>query len=193
MKINKEAVALSGELYRENKKFYETKDPETKEIEDRLISILMKKFRKVLEESSGNNRNGMIFVKIFDDPLGGSEEGYKELEELRFKGIMDILREYNMYLTGVPYTINSSAISHYIVLWDYKAYFESIMSTGTVNKYLSDFDKKNSLVNSMTVYHTLMEDKEERVVDVALDTILQCLEEEIGYYREDNKTRSHEK
>ncbi len=193
MKINKEAINLSSELYRENKKFYETKDPETLEVENRLISVLMKKFRKVLEESSGNNRNGMIFVKIFNDPLGDPDLGYAELEELRFKGIMDILREYNMYLTAVPYTINSSEISCYIVLWDYKAYFESVMTTGAVNKYLSDFDSKNTLVNSLAVYHNFMEDKQERVMAAVFDKVLQCLEEDIGYYREDNKTRSHEK
>ena len=187
MKYNKELLDLSRILYNEMDKKENKDNIVDIEKEDKLIKILLKRFMEC--NLCDDNNKGLLKTYIKDGFWKDeTDPGFKELKELNKEDKLDkMLREYNMYLGKYNYSLNSNCPSYFEIVWDYKTYFENIISSIVSYEYMKDFDSRNRFINSIAVFKTFNEDKQKEIIDIFFDYVLIYLEKMAGIERNDYK------
>ena len=145
MKYNDEIYNLTGDLY---DKLDEEKeiDIELLEKQNKLLKILLEKFKNQLKE--GNTNDGILRAKISSNFFTREEEGFNILVELIVNKQFDsFAREYCMYLSKS--FKNSDELE---VIWDYKTYFDAISFSEIINGAKKN---KNDYVKAISEFKKL--------------------------------------
>ena len=144
MKYNDKAFNISKQYY---PKIQDVKiDNIDKKWQNKLLNILLKRFKEELENNKNQN-NGIIKVKFRDQFWKDSEEGYNLIKELVEAGKFDsFASKYFMYLGNVETRYDELHTAYFEIIWDYKSYFELINKNITENIIKdTDIDKEELL------------------------------------------------
>lgn len=124
-----------------------TIDEKYKEMQKKLLKILLEKFKVELELRQKNRKgvqDGILKIELKSPLWGNTDLGYNELHELIISGNFDsFARDYCMYLGNKEDDSNFNSSRE--IIWDYKTYFEELKETGKGKeaiKAINDIKKK---------------------------------------------------
>lgn len=116
MKYNDSLFNVSSEYYSKiDSKSIDNINEKTANLEKELLTILLKKFRNILNDK-GKKHNGILKINLCT-----KDEGYTQIKELIKLGKFDsFANEYCLYLGNVELRQNEC----FEIIWDYRTYFE---------------------------------------------------------------------
>ena len=140
MKYNNEVFNISTQNYPSIQEI-ETSDAD-KQLEDKLLSILLKKVSKELSINP-RPKNGIVKVYFKHPFLQEPEDGYHLIQYLIAAEKFDsFAREYCFYLGNVEYSCDKDNSAYFEIIWDYKTYFEGLsMNALNINSENTDSNK----------------------------------------------------
>lgn len=126
MKYDEQFYNLSAEAYNMINTFDNSRDEEIERKQNKLLEILLTKFKEQLELRKQNGE-GVLKVrfnsKFYQDP----ELGYNEIDELVKSNNFDsFASEYCIYIGDIEHRCNEHYTAYYEIIWDYKAYYEKL-------------------------------------------------------------------
>lgn len=145
MKYNDYLFNISSEYYsRIENETVDNTDAKTVRLEKELLSILLKKFKEIINDGS-IKKNGILKIKFRSRFWSTTDDGYEQIKELVNSGKFDsFANQYCLYLGNVETREDENTNSYYEIIWDYKTYFETL-SMHEIEKGLAF--KKNKKYN----------------------------------------------
>ena len=122
MKFNDEMFNLSQDYYNDITNSKTTSLD--KRLQNKLLKVLLKKFKDELKE---NSNTGIIKVKFKNPFWQDAEDGYDLIRMLITLDKFDsFASEYCIYLGNVEDRCDHEHTAYYEIIWDYKTYFENM-------------------------------------------------------------------
>ena len=126
MKFDKQVFNLSIEAYNTVESKKNDTNEEVKIKQDKLLKILLTKFREQLK-SKEDNGDGILKVIFESRFCSDFNDGYREINELVKSNNFDsFASEYCMYIGDIEYRCDEWYSAYYEIIWDYKTYFEQL-------------------------------------------------------------------
>lgn len=126
MKFDEQVFNLSVEAYNTVESTKDDTNEEVKEKQNKLLKILLTKFREQLK-SKKDNGDGILKVKFESRFWSDFNDGYREIDELVKSNNFDsFASEYCMYIGDIEYRCDECYSAYYEIIWDYKTYFEQL-------------------------------------------------------------------
>lgn len=127
MKYNDYLFNISSEYYSKiDNETVDNTEEKTERLEKELLSILLKRFKESLNDSS-IKKNGILKTKFKSRFWSTTDDGYNQIKELVKLGKFDsFANQYCLYLGNVETREDENTCSYFEIIWDYKTYFETL-------------------------------------------------------------------